>query len=235
MIFPRKKLRSAINFLGNIIAAIVFPSDQIFCNTGTIVISKSAEDKKSIAQPLPLIRGNGNFGRQCEGRVTMVGSSACNMEWQNNPILNPRPCSGNGRIPSGLGCSFRRSTYSGSMVREGTHTAHQLLGVDGRCTGSENICKAQKEYPCATTNGQQNGNLLCKPHGGNPSPEPGAASLSSMAVVPPERDNSFSRVSPRGKQWDSRQGIMNHAILSRMDAECPSVHVHNAGDGSMPD
>ena len=74
----------------------------------------------------------------------MVGSSPHNMEWQNNPITNPRPCSGNGRISSGLGCSFR-SVYRGSMVREGAYTAHQFLGVNGRCTGSENICKAQKE------------------------------------------------------------------------------------------
>ena len=73
-------------------------------------------------------------------------------------------------------------------------TSHQMLGVDGRCTGSENICKAQKEYPCTITNGQQNGNLLHKPYGGNPIPEYGAASLSAMAVVSPERDNSFSRV-----------------------------------------
>ena len=43
----------------------------------------------------------------------MVSSSPHNMEWQNNPITNPRPCSGNGHIPSGLGCSFRRSVYRG--------------------------------------------------------------------------------------------------------------------------
>ena len=165
----------------------------------------------------------------------MVGSSAHNMEWQSNPITNPRPCSGNGRIPSGLGCSFRGSAYRGSVVGEGAYTTHQLLGVDGRCIGSENICKAQKEYPCTITNGQQNGNLLHKPYGGNPIPEYGAASLSAMAVVSPEGDNSFSRVFTRGKERDSRRRITNHAIFSQMDAECSSVQMHNAGDGSMPD
>ena len=182
--------------------------------TGTFVLSKSAKDKKSGAQPLPFVRGDGNIGRQCKGGVTMVGSSADNMEWQSNPITNSRPCSGNGRIPSGLGCSFRGNAYRGSMVREGAYTAHQLLGVDGRCTGSENICKAQKEYPCTITNGQQNGNLLHKPYRGNLIPEHGAASLSAMAVVSPERDNSFSRVFTRGKERDSRRRITNHAIFS---------------------
>ena len=161
----------------------------------------------------------------------MVGSSAHNMEWQSNPITNPRPCSGNGRIPSGLGCSFRGSAYRGSVVGEGAYTTHQLLGVDGRCIGSENICKAQKEYPCTITNGQQNGNLLHKPYGGNPIPEYGAVSLSAMVVVSTEGDNSFSRVFTRGKERDSRRRITNHAIFSRMDAECSSVQMHNAGMG----
>ena len=111
----------------------------------------------------------------------------------------------------------------------------QVMGVDGRCIGSENICKAQKEYPCTITNGQQNGNLLHKPYEGNPIPEHGAASLSAMAVVSPEGDNLFSRVFTRGKERESRRRITNHAIFSRMDAECSSVQMHNAGDGSMPD
>ena len=135
----------------------------------------------------------------------MVGSSAHNMKWQSNPITNSRPCSGNGCIPSGLGCSFRGNVYRGSMVRERAYTAHQLPGVDGRCTGSENICKAQKEYPCTITNGQQNSNLLHKPYWGNPIPEYGAASLSAMPVVSPERDNSFSRVFTRGKESRTMQ------------------------------
>ena len=42
----------------------------------------------------------------------------------------------------GWGCSFRGSAYRGSVVGEGAYTTHQLLGVDGRCIGSENICKA---------------------------------------------------------------------------------------------
>ena len=39
-----------------------------------------------------------------------------------------------------------------------------------------------------------------KLYGRNPIPEPGAASLSTMAVVSPERDNSFSRVFTRGRE-----------------------------------
>ena len=57
----------------------------------------------------------------------MVGSSARNMEWQNNLIPNTRPCSGDGRIPSGLGCSFRGSVYRGPMVREGTYNCLELM------------------------------------------------------------------------------------------------------------
>ena len=91
--------------------------------TGTFVLSKSAKDKKSGAQPLPFVRGDGNIGRQCKGGVTMVGSSADNMEWQSNPITNFRACSGNGCIPSGLGC-ISEGIRTGGLWSEKERTQH---------------------------------------------------------------------------------------------------------------
>ena len=91
--------------------------------TGTFVLSKSAKDKISGAQPLPFVRGDGNIGRQCKGGVTMVSSSAHNMEWQSNPITNSRPCSGNRRTPSGL-AAVSEGMRSGGLWSEKERTQH---------------------------------------------------------------------------------------------------------------
>ena len=98
--------------------------------------------------------------------VTLDHTVKEQLVWSVNDLAgksNPRPHSENRCIPSGLGCSFRRSSYWQSMVSRGVGTAHQLHWIDGRCTSGENICKAQNGMSMYIKNRQQNRNLSwCK-------------------------------------------------------------------------
>ena len=137
--------------------------------------------------------------------------------WNGRAILSQTPdlvvetdasLLGWGAVPEGM--------RTGGLWSEKERTQHiNCLELMAGALAVRTFAK-HKRNPCTITNGQQNGNLLHKPYGGNPIPEYGTASLSAMAVVSPERDNSFSRVFTRGKERDSRRRIMNHAIFSRM-------------------
>ena len=76
----------------------------------------------------------------------MVVKSTFHMEWESNSASTSRPHSGDRCIPSWLGCSFRRNSHRGAVVRRGTGTAHQPLGVKRGCNGCENVRKAREEH-----------------------------------------------------------------------------------------
>lgn len=155
------------------------------------LLLKPAEAKELCLQPLSLLRGKGSVGPKCKGGAVMVGKSTFHMEWESNSTSTPRPHSGDRCIPSWFGCSFRRNSHRGAMVRRGMGTAHQPLGVKRGCNGCENVRKAREEQ---IADGQHDHNLLHQPHGGNLISKPCIPSMSAMAVVPPAGNYSLCGV-----------------------------------------
>ena len=96
------------------------------------------------------------------------------------------------------------------MVRERTPEPHQPPRDAGSSLGSPDVCEGQDSVSCAAENGQQGGNMLHKPHGGYQIPITVAHCLPAVGVVPP---------SPGLVQCDSRSGVTDTSVLSRVDAQ----------------
>ena len=180
--------------------------------TSTVVLQ---EPTASSSPHLRFLRGHPSQP-ECERGVAVVGMRAPQVEWQANPALTPRHrdrC-----LTSGLGCSGRWGEHGGFVVREQTPEPHQPPRDAGGSLGSPDVCEGQDSVSCVAENGQQDGDMLHKPHGGDQIPITVTHCLPAVGVVPPEGDTNLSRTSPGLVQCDSRSGVTDTPVLSRVEA-----------------
>ena len=187
--------------------------------TCTPLLQKPTEDQEQRVQSFSELHSKCDFGPQCEGGTALVENTIAIMERKGDDRPKPKHDNGDRCIPIGMGSSFFRSSHKRSVVREGTYSPHQSSGTNGRNLCSQNICSATEGHTSPFKDGQQNSSFLHKQDGRHEIHCTFPLSLSSMAVVPSEGNNSLSRISSREKQCDSRSRVPLTSIISRMDAQ----------------
>ena len=116
------------------------------------------------------------------------------------------------------------------MVTIGVALSHQSLRTSGRGVCSEVIYEGTVQHTCTPANGQSDCSGVCQQDGRHSLSSPDASSLQIVAVVPPQRDNTFSRVPPWQPEQGGRRRVLSGLDLSRMEAQSRCV----SNDSEVP-
>ena len=197
----------------------------------TIQIPTEAEE--SVLLKDPRLRCTRVPGPGVERRAYLVDDQHRLLEWQEDHTSTTRHDHRDRCIPSRMGSGEGRSVHERPVVCPREKPPHQHPRAEGRDLCSEDLCLVNERHPCPTAHGQQNGSVLYQQDGGNQITPLSSTSLSTMAMVSPERYINLGRVPSRSRQLHSRPTISPSPVISRMEAEQTGLPSCDQGIGEV--
>ena len=148
----------------------------------------------------------------------MLDTHAPRVEWSPNSPTNSRSCHRDRCITPRMGGGIRSKEHWWPLVRSRERGTHQCPGASWGGSCNEDVHEGQGEHPCPPQNGQQDSDCLHQSHGGYKVSYPLAGGLRPMALVSATGNHTISRTYTRGREHDSRHGVQDTAVISRMEA-----------------
>ena len=116
-----------------------------------------------------------------------------------------------------LGSYIRQNINRRAMDGGREEVPYQLVGATGWCICSKDFRQGQEQHPHTSENGQYYCNSLHQPPGRNEVPSLSSLCVSSLAVVPAQRDHTLSRAPTGDIQQYSGQRIPHIPFISRVE------------------
>ena len=155
------------------------------------------------------------------------------MEWKADQLPDSRHDNRDRCFTARLGGYVGRNLDRRAMDGGREEVPYQLVGATRWCIRSKDVRQGQKQHPHTFEDGQYYCSSVHKPPGRNEVPSLGSLSMSSLAVVPAQRDHTLSRASTRDIQQYSGQRIPHLPFISRVETAHHSLQSDLSTIGPM--
>ena len=198
-----------------------------------LTVQTPAEVEESMLRTDPGLQCARDLRSRFEEIASLVEGQLGFLEWQDNSNPSSKHVNRDRCIPPRVGCGDGRSVHEWPVVCRRESSPHQCTRAESRGLCSQDLCIIREGHACPATNGQQDCGILYQQDGRNQIFRSGSTSLPTVAMVSPEGDNNFSRVSPRSGQLCSRPRVTPPPVVSRVETKQASLSLCNQDDGQL--
>ncbi len=142
-----------------------------------------------------------------KGGAILVGATPYQMEWSLPNAKRPRPDNNDGRLQYRLGCGMSGGEDRGSLVKDGSHSAHKLPGAAGSHAGGQMLSQEPTRYTDSFKDGQLDCPNVHKQAWGTVSPQLNPHQLQHYVSWRP--DPGAMAIDAFNMNWTKFQGYAN--------------------------
>ena len=186
-------------------------------DTSAPLLQESATFQEFSFQEHTELRSTDSIRRKCEGGTAVVDRRGASMEWKADQLPDSRHDNRDRCFTARLGGYVGRNLDRRAMDGGREEVPYQLVGATRWCIRSKDVRQGQKQHPHTFEDGQYYCSSVHKPPGRNEVPSLGSLSMSSLAVVPAQRDHTLSRASTWDIQQYSGQRIPHLPFIGRVE------------------